>query len=106
MEDMGWCPRCKEPTVLDLEKQRAECTNCCFIFCTQCQEKYHGQRRCEKLKVSLKTLKELGQSVDNQIKNISYKDKALFNKMSEAANLMYMVNCTKKCPNKTCKARI
>ena len=26
--------------------------------------------------------------------------------MAELANLMYMTNCTKQCPNKVCKARI
>ena len=54
----------------------------------------------------MKELREVGKTVDNQVKNMGQQDKKAMNKMAELANLMYMTNCTKQCPNKVCKARI
>jgi hypothetical protein len=52
MDDLTWCPKPEcylAPADIEKDKNRARCTNCCFFFCMNCQEKVHMFTRCKNI---------------------------------------------------------
>ena len=53
MDDFGWCPLkdCAAVAEIDRLKNYGQCTQCHFVFCLTCKEKYHFFKRCPSLQV-------------------------------------------------------
>ncbi|CDW89108.1 e3 ubiquitin-protein ligase rnf14 [Stylonychia lemnae] len=101
MDDFGWCPvtACGAPAEVDKVKNFGQCTQCRFVFCITCREKYHFFKQCPALKIHNTNYDQLEKDaqIDNFVKN-------QFNQIQEQMNLHYIKQCTKQCPN--CKFTI
>jgi hypothetical protein len=55
MDDMGWCPipNCGALAHIQAEKNTGQCSHCEFLYCLECNQKYHPFKRCWKNRLDI-----------------------------------------------------
>lgn len=76
MADYSWCPKpeCAQAAELDLVKNFGTCTQCGFMFCLNCKEKYHFFKQCPKIRADYDLKKEndaLREILENKLSKVS-----------------------------------
>ena len=76
MKDYSWCPiqECAQPAELDLVKHFGKCTQCGFVFCLNCKEKYHFFKQCPKVRADYELRKKqeaIREALTNSVSKMS-----------------------------------
>ncbi|KAL3864204.1 hypothetical protein ACJMK2_005908 [Sinanodonta woodiana] len=107
MGDIVWCPRCKNPVIMEPEEQLslACCTICTYSFCTDCLESWHQGEECKSKLQMLENAKRKMEERKNQKEEDALEHRRKLKLLAdEYENQMYIKTKTKRCP--TCVAPI
>lgn len=98
MDDMCWCPlpTCGSVASIESNDNTGRCQHCDFHFCLDCKQHVHPFKRCLVNRIDLLV------EFQDQMKEITDQNKLVEARLNE----LYIKNCTKRCPNVKCGARI
>jgi len=102
-ENKCFCPKigCGEVAIKYAEDNVAQCQECGFLFCLDCQKRSHYGMPCKKMGIRKDMVDELLNGGSAKGREVEV---AVIDADDEFYSNLYLQTCTKKCPN--CKASI